>query len=134
VELDMTDLPQTLPASVELAAYRVVQESLTNALRYAQAPTRVRLTCADGALDVLVEDDGPGSPVAVGALVAAVTGPASSGDAHTADGGRVCAGRDGGGRGLAGLAERAQILGGRLEAGPRPAGGYAVHACLPMHQ
>ena len=100
-----------LPASVELAAYRVVQESLTNALRYAQAPTRVRLAYTGEGLDLLVEDDGPD---ATGA------GLAFAG----------CAG----GRGLAGLAERAQILGGRLAAGPRPGGGFTVHAWLPVPQ
>ncbi len=111
VDLDICGLPPSLPASVELAAYRVVQESLTNALRYAQAPTRVRLAYADGGLDLLVEDDGPD---------AARSGLSFAG----------CAG----GRGLAGLTERAQILGGSLAAGPRPGGGFSVHAWLPVPQ
>jgi signal transduction histidine kinase len=136
VDLDTAGLPAALPASVELAAYRVVQESLTNALRYAQAPTRVRLTCADGALDVLVEDDGPGCQVAVG-VHAATAGPTITGPARmlaARGGARPHTDRDAGGRGLAGLAERTEILGGRLHAGPRPGGGFAVHAWLPVRQ
>src|SRR5580704_4733678 len=76
VDLDMCGLPPSLPATIELAAYRVVQESLTNALRYAQARTRVRLTHADGGLDVLVEDDGPDQMASLGAakLVTVGTG------------------------------------------------------------
>jgi signal transduction histidine kinase len=106
VELAINGPPKQLPASVELAGYRVVQESLTNAIRYANgSPTRVQLTYATDGLDVHVEDEGP---------------PAAAGRDHV-----------GGGRGLAGLAERARILGGRFEAGPRPAGGFAVHAWLP---
>ena len=108
VDLDICGLPQSLPASVELAAYRVVQESLTNALRYARAPTRVRLSYTGGGLDLLVEDDGPD---------ATSTSLSFAG----------CAG----GRGLAGLTERAQILGGSLAACPRPGGGFTVHAWLP---
>ena len=111
VDLDICGMPHSLPASVELAAYRVVQESLTNALRYAQAPTRVRLAYDGEGLDLLVEDDGP--------------------DATSA--GLTFAGCAGG-RGLAGLTERAQILGGHLAAGPRAGGGFTVHAWLPVPQ
>ena len=135
VDLDISGLPPSLPASVELAAYRVIQESLTNALRYAQAPTRVRLSHGDDVLDVLVEDDGTSASgvrvttsAAVGAPVMATTVPSAGAATMWQMAAR------GGGRGLAGLAERAQILGGRLEAGPRPGGGFAVHAWLPVPQ
>jgi signal transduction histidine kinase len=66
VELVISGEPQPLPATIELVAYRVVQEALTNALRYAgSSPTRVRLSYRGDGLDLLVEDDG--SPaVAVG--------------------------------------------------------------------
>lgn len=164
VELEMCGLPPSLPASVELAAYRVVQESLTNALRYAQAPTRVRLTHTNGGLDVLVEDDGSdrttsldaAKPAACGTAAPAVseavdadpTGPLRGEAAslvRTLGRARIapvapatpdtrCRLTAGGGRGLAGLAERAQILGGSLHAGPRPGGGFAVHAWLPVRQ
>jgi signal transduction histidine kinase len=145
VDLDVSGLPPSLPASVELAAYRVVQESLTNALRYAQAPTRVRLRFADGGLDLLVEDDGQGPAVDLGASAARMTTTVTS--AITAKAGparwlatphsaepQLAPSGAGGGRGLAGLAERAQILGGSLHAGPRAAGGFAVHAFLPVRQ
>jgi signal transduction histidine kinase len=161
VDLDMCGLPPSLPATVELAAYRVVQESLTNALRYAQAPTRVRLTHADGGLDVLVEDDGPDQMASLGAakLVTVGTGaisaaamegrpgaltgsPAALDQALLPPAVAAVSGGDpqlgacvaAGGRGLAGLAERAQILGGSLHAGPRAGGGFAVHAWLPVRQ
>ena len=109
VQLLIHGEPGPLPATVELAGYRVVQESVTNALRYAMgAPTRVTITYAPSGLEVEVTDDG--SPAPVGR-------PQVSG-----------------GRGLAGLAERAAILGGRLEAGPRPGRGFAVHAWLPAER
>jgi signal transduction histidine kinase len=121
VDLNVSGLPPSLPASVELAAYRVVQESLTNALRYAQAPTRVRLTWVAGGLDVLIENDAPDQPGETAmAAVAPATKPAAS--------------RRSGGRGLAGLSERAAILGGSFDAGLQPGGSYAVHAWLPARQ
>jgi signal transduction histidine kinase len=94
------------PAGVDLSAYRIVQEALTNTLRHARA-TRAEVTVRYGkrALDVEVRDDGRGSPGA---------------DAN------------GAGRGLVGMRERAVLLGGTLEAGPLPAGGYRVHAHLPL--
>src|SRR5580704_7608683 len=81
VDLDVSGLPPSLPSSVELAAYRVIQESLTNALRYAQAPTRVRLSYIDAGIDVLVENDAPsqmatagaGKPAAPGLVALAAT-------------------------------------------------------------
>jgi signal transduction histidine kinase len=152
VELEMCGLPSSLPASVELAAYRVVQESLTNALRYARAPTRVRLTHTSEGLDVLVEDDGPGRTSVLGAATLAraaaaaappvqdalaLSAPRSLGRARIASAAPSVPRQEwqvaaGGGRGLAGLAERAQILGGSLHAGPRPDGGFAVRAWLPV--
>jgi len=117
VELDVSAWPTSLPASVELAAFRVVQESLTNALRYAQAPTRVRLAIVDGGLDVLTENDAPMTAVAAG-----------TGDLLPPR--RALPGS--GGRGLAGLSERAVILGGTFDAGIQPGGGFAVHAWLPV--
>jgi signal transduction histidine kinase len=98
---------------VELAAYRVVQESLTNALRYARsAPASVALSYRDDGLDLTVENDAP------------TAGRAASGERSVR----------GGTRGLQGLAERAQLLGGSLQAGPRPGGGFSVHAWLPVRQ
>jgi signal transduction histidine kinase len=94
------------PAGVDLSAYRIFQEALTNTLRHARA-TRAEVTVryGDRAVDVEVRDDGRGS---LGAEV------------------------NGAGRGLVGMRERAALLGGTLEAGPLPGGGYRVHAHLPL--
>ena len=121
VDLTVSGLPPSLPASVELAAYRVVQESLTNALRYAQAPTRVSLAWVDDGLDVLIENDAP-DPASQPVLATAA--PAT----------KLATSRRSGGRGLAGLSERAAILGGSFDAGLQPGGSFAVHAWLPVHR
>jgi len=96
----------TLPAAVELTAYRVIQESLTNVLRHSAARSaRVTLRRLDGALQVTVTDDGP---------------------ART--------GQSGGGLGLRGLRERVAAHGGTFHAGPRADGdaaGFEVSATLP---
>jgi signal transduction histidine kinase len=99
--------PRPLPAAIELAGYRVVQESLTNSIRYAGgASALVRVCYLDDGIVVEVADDGPGG--------------LSSG-----------AGRQGGGFGLAGLGERARLLGGRFEAGRGQERGFVVRAYLP---
>src|SRR5262245_44533619 len=94
-----------LSGVVSLAAYRVVQESLTNVLRHAAARrAEVALAYGDDALVVTVSDDGRGSDPTARA----------------------------GGHGLAGMRERVTVLGGRLDAGPRDGGGFAVRARLPL--
>jgi signal transduction histidine kinase len=94
-----------LPAAVDVSAYRIVQEALTNVLKHAgPAHAEVAVGCADGAVTIEVTDDGPGVTAAAGA----------------------------GGQGLAGMRERVAIFGGELRAGPRPGGGYAVRARLPL--
>jgi signal transduction histidine kinase len=106
VRLEVDGSAPTLPASVEAAAYRIVQEALTNALRYADgAPTVVHLGYEASQLRIEVIDEGP------------ATEPATA---------------QGAGRGLVGMRERAKLVGGRLEAGPRAAGGFAVKAWLPV--
>jgi signal transduction histidine kinase len=96
-----------VPAGVDLSAYRIVQEALTNTLRHARA-TRAEVTVRydHGAVELEVRDDGRGSVAA---------------EANGAPG-----------RGLVGMRERAALLGGTLEAGPMPGGGYRVHARLPL--
>ena len=92
-----------VPAGVDLSAYRIVQEALTNTLRHARATrAEVVLTLGPEALDVDVRDNG--RPVVAGE----------------------------GGHGLVGMRERAAMLGGSFEAGPMPGGGYRVHARLPL--
>jgi len=106
VSVEVAGPVSELPAAVDLAAYRIVQESLTNVLRHAGAATaavRVQVTGPD--LTVEVTDTGRGGS------------PAANG-----------------GHGLAGMRERATALGGRLDAGPRPDGGFAVTATLPVRR
>ncbi|NYV72857.1 two-component sensor histidine kinase [Streptomyces sp. UH6] len=93
---------------VELASYRVVQEALTNAMKHAAGqPTRVLLRHGEEHVELQVTTDGP-----LAAPVTWTPGPA-------------------GGRGLAGLRARVRMLGGELEAGPRPEGGFEVRATIP---
>jgi signal transduction histidine kinase len=93
---------------VDAAGYRIVQEALTNVVRHAGASSvRIRVGPDDGALVIEVEDDGAERP-----------GPSRGGGS--------------GGRGIRGMTERAAALGGQLVAGPRPGGGFAVRARLPM--
>jgi signal transduction histidine kinase len=107
--------PRPRPAAVELAAYRVVQEALTNAMKYA-AGIRTRVLVNQYARHIEVEVTTEGS---------AEAGPAASASAPRAP--ELPAG----GRGLAGLSERVRLLHGELEAGPRPDGGFAVRAQMP---
>ncbi|QUH00613.1 sensor histidine kinase [Saccharopolyspora erythraea] len=95
-----------LPAAVDLAAYRIVQESLTNVLRHAgPATATVVIGYLPGAVEVRVSDDGR----------ARLTDDIGSG-----------------GHGIVGMRERAAAVGGTLDAGPRPEGGFLVHAHLPF--
>jgi signal transduction histidine kinase len=91
---------------VDLAAYRIVQEALTNVTRHAgPAKATVVVEYRPRELVVRVDDDGAGT---------SFTPPA------------------GGGNGIPGMTERAAALGGTLEAGPRPTGGFSVRASLPL--
>jgi signal transduction histidine kinase len=106
VELTITGA-RALPPGVDLAAYRVVQEALTNVIKHAsQARTAVRIEYRPHELLIDVADDG----------VAAGAGRLQPGD----------------GRGLIGLRERIAIYGGDLDAGPRPGGGWRVQARIPL--
>jgi signal transduction histidine kinase len=106
----VTGAPVSLPAAVDLAAYRIVQESLTNAIRHAgPATAAVSLSYHDGELRVDVTDTGHGPP---------------------ADGAGKSARN--GGHGLAGMRERAAAVGGTVETGPGPGGGWRVAARLPL--
>jgi signal transduction histidine kinase len=97
-----------VPASIELTAYRIVQESLTNAMKYAGpgASARVRVTRTADTVAVLVEDDGRG----------AISDAAQSA----------------GGHGIDGMRERVAAIGGSLHIGPRKGGGFRVQARLPV--
>ncbi|MGP4002065.1 sensor histidine kinase [Streptomyces sp. 8N706] len=114
-----------LPAAVDLTAYRVVQEALTNVHKHAgeQARATVRIARAPESLEITVLDDGVGAPLR-----------AQAGEQGTRRDSRPDAGGadDGGGHGLMGMRERAAALGGDCEAGPRYAGGFRVHVRLPL--
>jgi len=107
VDLEVLGDVSDVPDAVAGATYRIVQESLTNVMRHAgPARVNVRLESTADGIDLWVEDDGRGAS-------------AAPDDAP-------------GGHGLAGMRERALALGGSVEAGPRPGGGYAVRAWLPV--
>jgi signal transduction histidine kinase len=104
VEVVIEGDPVELPPGVDVSAYRIVQEALTNALKHAgPAHARVIITYAVDAVDLAIVDDGAGGAAA-----------------------------NGGGYGLAGMRKRVAIYGGRFEAGRRPEGGYTLHVRLPL--
>ena len=106
VELAVEGAPRELPQSVDLSAYRIVQEAITNTIKHAgRARSRVTLRYGERELEIEVKDDGPGPPVA----------PAK-----------------GGGHGLVGMRERVATHHGDLYAGAGPDGGYVVRATLPL--
>jgi signal transduction histidine kinase len=104
VELNVDGNPRSLPAPVDLAAYRIIQEGLTNVLRHAQARTvRLALTHEPSRLLIRIRDDGS----------------AASTDTQS-------------GHGIDGMRERARALSGQLTAAPHPDGGFEVSAELPI--
>ncbi|RPK53358.1 Sensor histidine kinase DesK [Streptomyces sp. ADI91-18] len=126
VQLDRSRDP--LPSAVDLAAYRVIQEALTNVRKHAGpgAKAEVSVVRVGASVEVTVLDDGGAGP---DPLPAGGT-PAAAGPGGGADGGGD--GEEGGGHGLLGMRERATALGGSCFAGPRYGGGYRVHAILPV--
>jgi signal transduction histidine kinase len=119
VTCDVTGHARPLPEAVDLTAYRVIQESLTNTTRHAAgACARVRLAFRPGVLALSVEDDG-----AAPAPGAGPRGPAPRPEALSPDAPL--------GHGIIGMRERASALGGWLTAGPRAGGGFRVRAELP---
>jgi signal transduction histidine kinase len=109
VRLQVEGTPSPLPAGVDLSAYRIVQEALTNVVKHA-GPARAQVMIRYRDQDVMVEviDDGRG-----------VTAPTSNGRARV-------------GHGLIGMRERVAVFGGDLQAGPRPGGGFRGAARLPL--
>jgi signal transduction histidine kinase len=105
VELEIEGERRELPAGIELSAYRIVQEALTNSLKHAgDARATVAVRYAADSLELEISDDGSGG------------------------GARGLSG----GHGLVGMRERVALYGGRLDAGRRPAGGFAVRVLLPI--
>ncbi|MFJ9032586.1 sensor histidine kinase [Streptomyces sp. NPDC102274] len=117
---------------VELAAYRVVQEALTNALKYATGrPTAVRIRHGDEHIEVEVTTDGPADVRADGRADKSADGRADGSADATPDSPGAREPGPSGGRGLGGLRERMRILDGELVAGARPDGGFTVRALIP---
>jgi signal transduction histidine kinase len=106
ITTNIDGVPRPVPPGVDRAAYRIIQEALTNVARHADSPAaRVDIAYQPDQLVVQVDDDGRGTSVA-----------------QTSNGGR----------GIAGMRERVAALHGELEAGPRPGGGFRVRARLPL--
>jgi signal transduction histidine kinase len=100
--------PGGLPAAVDISAYRIVQEALTNVLKHAgRASAQVNVRCGADVVQIEVTDDGAGPQAG---------------------------GQPGAGHGLAGMRERVALFGGELTAGPQPGGGFAVRARLPLSE
>jgi signal transduction histidine kinase len=105
VELSIDGEQVALPPGVDLSAYRIVQEALTNTLRHAgRARAQVSVHYRPSEVELEIVDDGLGAPSTV----------------------------NGSGHGLIGMRERTALYGGRLDAGPRPGGGFVVQAHLPL--
>jgi signal transduction histidine kinase len=103
VNIELDDA--AVPSAVSGAAFRIIQEALTNVLRHADASNAgVRVSAKSGALEIEITDDGQGNGVTISP-----------------------------GHGLRGMAERAAALGGRVQAGPRDEGGWSVRAVLPLN-
>lgn len=119
VELRTDGTPRPLPPGVELCAYRVVQEALTNVIKHApEARVDVLVAHLPHTLTVTVTDDGD-----------AVDGDAADGDARRPDPANVAPGP---GHGLIGMRERARLYGGTVVVGPRTEGGFSVCLTLPV--
>jgi signal transduction histidine kinase len=108
VELRIDGEPRSLPAGIELSAFRIVQEALTNTMKHAgQARAQVSIRYGADMLELEIHDDGPGAT------------------RHAAEG---AASR---GHGLVGMRERVTLYGGHLDVGDHQAGGFAVRVRLP---
>ena len=106
VELSVSGDPRPLPAGVDISAYRIVQEALTNTLKHAgRASASVGVSYRPGEVELSICDDGAAGPREPW--------------------------RDAPGHGLIGMRERARLFGGSLDAGPSPTGGFRVRAVLP---
>jgi signal transduction histidine kinase len=106
VEVSVQGAPVAIPASIDLSAYRIIQEALTNALKHAgPARARVNIRYGDDSLELEIVDDGEGAMQERAGV---------------------------GGRGLIGMRERVGLFAGELSAGPRREGGFRVHVRLPI--
>ena len=108
VSVSVSGRPRPLPAGLDLSAYRIVQEALTNTLKHGgRTAVEVCVAYLPDALELTIADHGSGA-----AAPAAAVPPGAE-------------------HGLIGMRERAHLFGGTVEAGPGPSGGFRVHAVLP---
>jgi signal transduction histidine kinase len=117
VDVQIDGEPRPLPSEIDLAAYRILQESLTNVSRHAGAgQATVSVHYGDRELALEIDDDGLESVTGANRTATAADDPPGAGT----------------GNGIVGMRERAAALGGDLEAGPRPGGGFRVRARIPL--
>ncbi len=118
VTVETTGMTRELPSALDIATYRILQESITNVIRHA-GPSHLRIGVHYGESELLVSvaDDGRGTTSAeMNSIPSTPAQPPGNGS----------------GRGIAGMRERCELLGGSLIAGPRPGGGFKVLAALPL--
>ena len=108
VVIEMTGQPPAVRQDVSVTAYRIVQEALTNVVKHAGPATATVAVCIGDTLDIEVTDNGRGAAAG------------------------IAAGIPGAGQGTAGMRERVMMLNGQLTVGPRPGGGFSVHATIPL--
>jgi signal transduction histidine kinase len=144
VSLECSGLVRAMPAGVDMSAYRIIQEALTNVVKHAGggAYCGVSLHYGQEILDIQVTDDGgqslvltPAGAVGAHAGAGAVAYPGAGGGAYAGAG--AWAGPGGGavhstGHGIIGMRERANLCGGQFSAGPLAAGGFQVTVALPL--
>ncbi|MFC8664864.1 sensor histidine kinase [Streptomyces sp. NPDC057199] len=124
VPVEFTPCDAEVPEAVGLSAYRIVQEALANVVRHAPgAPTQVSVSASESVLDSVSES---GSEDSARLTVLVVNGPPPEPPAAPLEQG-------GTGHGLVGMRERVRIIGGTLDAGPLPDGGFRVAAQLPLN-
>ncbi|NDL59105.1 sensor histidine kinase [Phytoactinopolyspora mesophila] len=117
LKLEMTSPPVPLPSAVDSAAYRILQESVTNVIRHAGgARVTISVRFDEESLELRVTDNGPGAGDWPG-----------GGVRHNQPDGLSTTGR-----GIIGMRQRCELLGGHLDVGPRPGGGFEVRASLPL--
>jgi signal transduction histidine kinase len=123
VEVRIEGTPAALPAGLDLSAYRIVQEALTNVVKHARpAGATVRVAYEPGQVVIEVTDNGKGLESAFGRQPSDSDRQSRSADPQIR------------GSGIPGMRERAALYGGTLEAGPLPGGGFRVAATLPLEE
>jgi signal transduction histidine kinase len=133
VAVDTVGTPRPLPPQVDRAAYRIVQEALTNVRRHAgpDAKATVVVGYSPAEISIVVSDDGTGAAVAAGPAVSAGVGAGTGGGAGAGAGAGAGVVE---GNGIAGMRHRAATFGGTVEAGPRAGGGFEVRARIPLRE